>query len=148
MRNGWILCLENNDMSKRINYNIKRIKGHADERGYFLEILRISDSGFPIKQVSIASIKPGEIRGNHYHNKRQEWFLMIGGEAELYIANPFSREKKKIGISEEKPVLINIMPYTAHAFKNISKKIIYIIEIDDTEYIRRNPDIVSFIVCK
>lgn len=51
---------------------------HKDNRGFFQELLRVSE---PFSQVSWFSIEPGQHRGHHYHLKTHECFICIEGEA-------------------------------------------------------------------
>ena len=133
---------------KEIKYEIKKLKIHDDERGWFLEIAKASEMKFPIKQVSTASIKTGKIRGNHYHKKKHDWFCVLGGDAEFFIGDPTGKKVKKIKILENKPVMVHVFPMMAHAVKNISKNTIYFIEVVSHEYNHRNPDVLSCIICK
>ena len=52
---------------------------HLDNRGSFVEILKSSDSG----QVSINISKPGITKGNHYHNTKNEKFIVLYGTCVL-----------------------------------------------------------------
>ena len=45
---------------------------NIDNRGYFTEILKTNDCG----QFSVNRIKPGIVKGNHYHNSKNEKFLV------------------------------------------------------------------------
>jgi len=55
------------------------LKGYEDERGTFYEFVKTLDSG----QFSISTTVPGITRGNHYHNTKNEKFLVIKGEASI-----------------------------------------------------------------
>lgn len=133
---------------KKNKYEIKKLKTHIDIRGWFLEIAKNSEMGNKIKQVSIASIKPGKVRGNHYHNKKHDWFFVFGGRAEFFIGEPNSEKVNKIIISEECPVKIHVLPGATHAVKNVGKKVIYFVEVVSEEYNHKKPDVVSHIICK
>ena len=60
---------------RKIKYKIKKLEVHLDKRGWFVEMLKRDEINDDIKQISVASIKPGCVRGNHYHLKRIEWFF-------------------------------------------------------------------------
>lgn len=49
---------------------------HADERGSFTEMFKSPDRG----QVSVNIIKPGVVKGNHYHHTKNEKFVVVSGE--------------------------------------------------------------------
>lgn len=48
---------------------------HADERGSFTELFKSEDRG----QVSVNIIKPGIVKGNHYHHTKNEKFVVVSG---------------------------------------------------------------------
>ena len=53
------------------------LKKHADERGSFVETMRLNIGG----QVSFSTTKPGITRGNHFHIRKIERFVVIKGKA-------------------------------------------------------------------
>ena len=71
---------------------------HKDNRGAFVEILRTVDSG----QFSISTSKPGITRGNHYHNTKNEKFLVIKGEAVIRFRNIYSDKVIEYHVSDKK----------------------------------------------
>jgi len=80
-------------IKKKVKYKVEDLEIHSDERGWFLEMHKASKINRAIKQVSVASIKPGKVRGNHYHLNKTEWFMVVGGKAEFYLENPKTKEK-------------------------------------------------------
>lgn len=109
-------------------------------------MLRGEEIKFVIKQISVASIKPGKVRGNHYHLKKTEWFLAIGGKAEFYVADPKTGKKECLKLGGKDQKIINVPAGIAHAIKNIDKKTIYFVEVDSQVYNHKNPDAVSYII--
>ena len=67
-------------MVRNLKYKIKELKIHSDERGWLVEMLKRSQIKQEIKQIYVTIIKPGKIRGNHYHLKRTEWFFIAKGK--------------------------------------------------------------------
>ena len=51
------------------------LQSHCDNRGSFTEFLRTEDRG----QVSINVSRPGIVKGNHWHNTKNEKFLVVKG---------------------------------------------------------------------
>ncbi len=49
---------------------------HKDERGSFTELFKSNDRG----QVSVNIIKPGIVKGNHYHHTKNEKFVVVSGD--------------------------------------------------------------------
>ena len=133
-------------LKNKIKYKIQELKIHSDRRGWFVEMLKANKISREIKQISVASIKPGEIRGNHYHLNKTEWFLVIGGKAEFYLENSETKEKIRLKLNPIKPKVMTVFPKIAHAVKNIDNKIIYFIEVDSSVYNHKKPDANPYLV--
>ena len=52
------------------------LKSNCDERGSFTEILKTPERG----QFSVNITKPGITKGNHWHNTKNEKFLVVSGQ--------------------------------------------------------------------
>lgn len=137
-----------NKTKEAINYQIKKLKPHTDRRGWFVEVLKRNQINEEVQQISVASLKPGAIRGNHYHLKRVEWFFVFGDKAQFYVENTKTHKKRSFKLSLKNPKVIVVFPNTAHAVKNLSKKTIYLLEAQNDIYNPKNPDKYSYIVCK
>ena len=135
-------------MVKSLKYKIQELKIHSDQRGWFIEMLKANKISREIKQISVASIKPGKIRGNHYHLNKTEWFLVVGGKAEFYLENPKTKEKIRFKLNSKKPKVITVFPGIAHAVKNTDNKTIYFIEADSEIYNHEKPDANPYLVCE
>lgn len=95
------------------------LDGHSDERGTFYEILKTIDSG----QFSISTTKPGDIiRGNHYHNTKNEKFLVVKGEAIIKLRDINSNEVIEYRVSDKKMEIVEMIPGYTHNIKNISNE--------------------------
>ena len=127
-------------MKKKIKYKIKELEIHSDNRGWLVELLKANELEKPVKQLYIASIKPGCVRGNHYHSKRMEWFFIVAGKAELSLQDIKTKEKIHFKLSPKEPKVITIFPYIAHAVKNIGKEIVYLVSAQSDIYNPRKPD--------
>jgi len=127
-------------MKKKIKYKIKELEIHSDNRGWLVELLKANELEKPVKQLHIASIKPGCVRGNHYHSKRMEWFFIVAGKAELSLQDIKTKEKIHFKLSPKEPKVITIFPYIAHAVKNIGKEIVYLVSAQSDIYNPRKPD--------
>ena len=53
-----------------------------DARGSLFEFLRNVPGG---AQIYVFTIEPGQIRGNHWHNRKCEWFACVNGSATLVL---------------------------------------------------------------
>jgi len=77
---------------------------HADERGSFTEILRTADRG----QFSVNISKPGIEKGNHWHNTKNEKFVVVSGKALIQFRKPDSEEIISYHVSGEKIEVVDI----------------------------------------
>ena len=127
-------------MAKSIRYKIKESEIHSDERGWLVEMLKRNELKEDIKQIYVATIKPGHARGNHYHLKRIEWFFIIAGNAELSLQDIETKEKFFLKLSSKESKVITIFPNTAHTVKNIGKEIVYLVSAKSDIYNLKKPD--------
>lgn len=127
-------------MRQNVKYKIKELKAHTDGRGWLVELFKANQLEKPIKQLHIASIKPGGIRGNHYHSKRMEWFFIVSGNARITLQNIKTQKKIYFKLSPKKPRVITIFPYIAHSVKNTGKEIVYLVAGQSDIYNRKRPD--------
>lgn len=77
---------------------------HTDQRGSFTEILRTADRG----QFSVNISKPGIEKGNHWHNTKNEKFLVVSGKALIQFRKPDSEEIYSYHVSGEKLEVVDI----------------------------------------
>jgi len=127
-------------MVKSIKYKTKELEVHIDERGWLAEMLKRNELKEDIKQIYVATIKPGKIRGNHYHLKRTEWFFVIGGKAELCLEDLRTKKRICLKLSSKKPKVIAIFPKIVHAVKNIGKEMVYLVSAQSDNYNPKSPD--------
>lgn len=92
------------------------LNGHSDTRGTFYEILKTIDSG----QFSISTTQPGITRGNHYHDTKNEKFLVIKGEALIELRHILTNEIIKYSVSEKKMQIVEMVTGYTHNITNIS----------------------------
>lgn len=135
-------------MAKSVKYKIKELEIHSDKRGWLVEMLKRNELKEDIKQVYVATIKPGYIRGNHYHLKRIEWFLIIGGKADLYLEDLKTKKKICLKLSSKRPKVITVFPKIAHAVKNSGKETVYLVSAQNNIYHHKNPDTFPYLICK
>jgi len=133
---------------RKIKYQVKELEIHSDKRGWLVEILKRGELKEDIKQVYVATIKPGHVRGNHYHSKRMEWFFIAAGKVKLYLEDIKTKEKICLKLSSKKPKVITIFPYLAHAVKSIGKEIVYLVSAQSDIYNPKNPDTFPYIICE
>jgi UDP-2-acetamido-2,6-beta-L-arabino-hexul-4-ose reductase len=96
---------------KLINYLDKK----TDHRGTFVEVLKTQTQG----QFSYSTTLPGVTRGNHFHLRKIERFIVIKGKAEICIRRIGTNKVIKFNLDEENPAYIDIPIWYTHNIKNI-----------------------------
>lgn len=91
------------------------LKGCEDERGTFYEFVKTLDSG----QFSISTTVSGITRGNHYHNTKNEKFLVIKGEANIKHRQIHGNEVIEYKVSDKKMEVVEMIPGYTHDITNI-----------------------------
>jgi dTDP-4-dehydrorhamnose 3,5-epimerase len=106
----------------------KKLITHVDERGYFQEIVRVTDSMFAegFGQWSRSLMYQGVIKAWHIHKQQVDWWYVASGvlKVVLYDNRPDSATYKEtmellMGDSQPSQVL-RIPPGVAHGCKCIS----------------------------
>jgi UDP-2-acetamido-2,6-beta-L-arabino-hexul-4-ose reductase len=108
---------------------------HQDERGSFVETFKLPSDG----QVSYAITKPGELRGNHYHTRKTEYFSVIYGSATIAVKNRDTGDVIKVEVSGSKPMIAKIVPNHTHYLEATDEGCICIIWCDE-QFDPKDPD--------
>ena len=87
---------------------------HRDSRGSFTEFIRTPERG----QLSVNISKPGIIKGNHWHNSKNEKFLVVSGKGVVRFRMPDSKEVIQIEVSGDKLEVVEIPPGYTHSIEN------------------------------
>lgn len=109
---------------------------HVDERGSFVEIIKTTKSG----QFSISSSAPGITRGNHYHDTKNEKFLVIRGEATILFRHVDETEVFEYKVSEKQLQVIDIPPGYVHNITNTGEGEMILVIWANEVFDRDNPD--------
>jgi dTDP-4-dehydrorhamnose 3,5-epimerase len=128
-----------------MDFNIVKLEKKKSQNGVLVEFLKrtdLSGSNKEFKQIYVATILPGKIRGNHYHKKKSEWFTIFNGKVKVVIEDIKTKEKKEIILdsSEEYIYRIFLKAGVAHAFKNISDSTVVLVAYMNKIYDLNNPD--------
>jgi len=88
---------------------------NEDERGSFTEFIKTSDRG----QVSINISKPGIIKGNHWHQTKNEKFLVVSGEGVIRFRKIDCDKVIEYFVSSKKLEVVDIPVGYTHNIENI-----------------------------
>src|SRR5699024_11369055 len=78
----------------KFNYPLKM---NIDNRGSFTEFIKTKDRG----QISINVSKHGITKGNHWHHKKNEKFLVVKSKGEIHFRKPDSEAVIEYFICDE-----------------------------------------------
>lgn len=109
---------------------------HRDNRGAFVEVLKTIDSG----QFSISTSKPGIVRGNHYHNTKNEKFLVIKGEASIKFRNINNDEIIEYTVSDKKLEVVDIPVGYTHNITNTGQDEMILVIWANEQFDKENSD--------
>ena len=99
------------------NYPIS-LKKNSDERGFFSEILRTEIGG----QFSYSTTLPGIIRGNHFHTRKIERFIVLKGEAKISLRKIGNEKIYDFLLTGDKPSFIDIPIWHTHSITNVGSE--------------------------
>lgn len=88
---------------------------HADDRGDLFEAVRADGRG----QVFVSTTKPGITRGNHFHFKKVERFLVFSGKAKIRLRQVLTDEIFTYEISGDQLQAIDIPTLHTHNITNV-----------------------------
>lgn len=93
------------------------LKMNIDHRGSFTELLKTEKCG----QVSINISKPGITKGQHWHNSKWEFFMVVAGEGLIQQRKVDSDEIIEFSVSGENIQAVHMLPGYTHNIINRSE---------------------------
>lgn len=105
------------------DYFPRKFVQHTDNRGAFVEIVRLGIGG----QCSFSTTVSGITRGNHYHTRKIERFAVIKGKALIQLRKIGTEEIIDFYLNGEEPAYVDIPIWYTHNIKNIGKEELYTI---------------------
>ena len=91
------------------------LKMNADNRGSFAEIIRTPERG----QVSVNVSRPGITKGNHWHDTKNEKFLVVSGRGVIRFRKVGSDRVFEYHVSGEELEVVDIPPGYTHNIENL-----------------------------
>ncbi|MDZ4956701.1 NAD-dependent epimerase/dehydratase family protein [Clostridium perfringens] len=107
----YLSYLPENDFSYSLKMNV-------DNRGSFTEFIKSKDRG----QVSVNISKPGITKGNHWHDTKNEKFLVVSGEGVIRFRKVDSEEIIEYKVSGEKLEVVDIPVGYTHSIINTGER--------------------------
>lgn len=99
----------------------KLLKQFTDERGTFVETIRLNNEG----QVSFSTTLPNITRGNHFHTRKFERFTVIKGKAHIQLRKIGSDEILDFYLDGSKPAYVDMPIWYTHNITNVGQEELY-----------------------
>ena len=93
------------------------LKMNVDDRGSFTELLRTENCG----QVSVNISRPGITKGQHWHNTKWEFFMVVPGHGLIQQRRVDSDEVLEFEVSGETIEAVHMLPGYTHNIINLSE---------------------------
>jgi len=130
--------------SKIEGVEIKELTVHRDERGFFSEIIRYSETIFQnsFAQLSYAMSFSGVAKAWHLHKNQTDWMCTLVGDMKLVLYDtrkdsPTHKALMEIFMGENQGLkVVKIPPGVAHGYKVLNGPM-HMVYITNQEY---NPD--------
>ena len=92
------------------------LKMNIDARGSFTELLKTEKCG----QVSVNISKPGITKGQHWHNSKWEFFIVVSGHGLIEERRIGTDEVLRFEVSGERIEAVHMLPGYTHNIINLS----------------------------
>ncbi|MBE6732998.1 MAG: capsular polysaccharide biosynthesis protein CapF [Ruminococcaceae bacterium] len=92
------------------------LKMNVDNRGSFTELLKTEKCG----QFSVNISKPGIMKGQHWHNTKWEFFIVVSGKGLIEQRKIGTDEVLRFEVSGEKQEAVHMLPGYTHNILNLS----------------------------
>ena len=92
------------------------LKMNIDDRGSFTELLKTEKCG----QFSVNISKPGITKGQHWHNSKWEFFIVVSGHGLIEERKIGTDEVRRFEVSGDKITAVHMLPGYTHNIINLS----------------------------
>lgn len=93
------------------------LKMNEDARGSFTELLKTENCG----QISVNISKPGITKGQHWHNTKWEFFIVVAGHGLIRQRKIGTDEVLEFEVSGDKIEAVHMLPGYTHNIINLSE---------------------------
>ena len=112
-----------------------RLDPHIDSRGKFVELIRNAGG-----QVSFSTSAPGVTRGDHYHTRKIERFIVTSGSARIRLRHVDEDHIWVIDVDQDELMAVDIPPKYVHNITNIGGDTMHLILWCNESYDPLDPD--------
>lgn len=118
--------------------DLKSREVKKDHRGSLVEAFKFPNDG----QVFYVIANPNETRGNHYHERKTEHFLVIYGSATITVKNRETDDVMKVEVSGYKPMEVTVYPNHTHSITATDEGAIFLVWCDEV-FNKKDPDTIG-----
>lgn len=93
------------------------LKMNCDDRGSFTELIKTFDHG----QISVNISKPGITKGQHWHNTKWEFFIVVSGHGLIQERKIGTDEVIEFEVSGDRIRAVHMLPGYTHNIINLSQ---------------------------
>jgi len=104
------------------HYPVKLVK-NTDDRGTFVETIKSGLGG----QISFSTTKPGITRGNHFHTRKIERFVVIKGKARIQLRRIGTDRVMNFELDGNEPSYVDMPIWYTHNITNEGDEELYTI---------------------
>lgn len=108
--------------------DLGKLEMKIDNRGIFVEVWRLPNDG----QISYFTAYPNETRGNHYHERKTEHFLIISGAAEFQIKDRETGNVNTVKVHGLQPMTVTVAPNHTHSITGGPEGCVCLVWCDET----------------
>jgi UDP-2-acetamido-2,6-beta-L-arabino-hexul-4-ose reductase len=106
---------------------LEMLEPKDDRRGRLVEAFKFPNDG----QVFCVIAEPDETRGNHYHKRKTETFLVIEGTATMRVRDRLTGNLMKVEVSGDKPLSIKVTPNNTHSITAGEHGAVFLVWVDE-----------------
>jgi dTDP-4-dehydrorhamnose 3,5-epimerase-like enzyme len=124
-----------------MSVEVLRLSSQGDERGVSFANDKWRMFLQQVKDIHIATIRPGAVRGNHYHREQREVLFVTYTDEwsfhwEAEPGGPFLQRR----FCGSGCVMITIEPEISHAVRNDGQEDLFLVGVSDADYDPLKPD--------
>ena len=86
----------------------------SDNRGSLIEAFKLPNDGQLFYVVGL----PNQTRGNHYHKRKTERFLIAWGTATISVKDRVKGTQMSVELSGDNPMIVTVAPNNTHNITN------------------------------
>jgi UDP-2-acetamido-2,6-beta-L-arabino-hexul-4-ose reductase len=117
--------------------SVIQLEPRNDDRGSFVELVR---SAGGTAQTSFSTTRSGVTRGQHFHRRKIERFVVVSGRARISLRRLFHSDVITFDVDGDNPVAIDMPTLWAHNIENVGSDTLYTAFWTDDVFDPARPD--------